>query len=242
MNQAMARTIAWRAFVIAFMLNTLCPARAQQPAASYPAMAPLQEYLMTNRAAEVALARSAAPASISRDATVLVLGLHGYETASKGTNGFVCVVERSWMSPYKSAEFWNPKMRGPICFNPAAARSILPITYERTRLVLAGASKAELIAGIQDAAVKKKLPPLAPGAMSYMMSSKSYLGDSFGHWRPHLMIYVPRTKDATWGQNLPNSPVLATPQFDDSPDPITVLMITLPTWADGTPAASASTH
>jgi hypothetical protein len=58
-------------------------------------MAPIEQYLMTDRDAEIALARSSAPESISRDAEVLVLGRHGFETAVKGKNGFVCIVGRS---------------------------------------------------------------------------------------------------------------------------------------------------
>jgi hypothetical protein len=50
---------------------------------------------MADRNAEIALARSAAPDAISRDAEVLVLGRNGYQTAVTGKNGFVCVVERS---------------------------------------------------------------------------------------------------------------------------------------------------
>jgi hypothetical protein len=82
------------------------------------------------------LARSAAPDAISRDAKVLVLGQHGYEAAVQGANGFVCVVEGGWMSPFEHPEFWNPKLRGPICFNPPAARSVWPLTIKRTELVL----------------------------------------------------------------------------------------------------------
>ena len=70
-------------------------ARARTPQHAYPSMAPLEQYLMADRNAEIALARSAAPPSISRDAEVMVLGSHGYETAVKGKNGFVCIVERS---------------------------------------------------------------------------------------------------------------------------------------------------
>ena len=50
--------------------------------------------MIADRKAEIAMARSAAPERISRNATVLVLGVHGYQTASVGTNGFVCLVER----------------------------------------------------------------------------------------------------------------------------------------------------
>ena len=140
------------------------------------------------RNAEIAMARSAAPESISRDAEVLVLGRHGYETAVKGKNGFVCAVERGWMGPFHgelAANFWNPKLRGPLCFNPPAARSILPMTYKRTEMVLAGESKAQIIAGIK-AFMKQKLPPLEPGAMCYMMSKEQYLTDGSPHnWMAH---------------------------------------------------------
>src|SRR3984885_10799858 len=109
--------------------------RAQaEEAKTHTSMAPLDQYLMADRDAEIALARSAAPESISREAEVLVLGRHGYETAVKGKNGFVCAVERGWMGPFNgddAANFWNPKVRGPVCYNPPAARSILPLTYKR---------------------------------------------------------------------------------------------------------------
>ncbi len=112
-------------------------------------MAPLELYLMADRDAEIALARSAAPESISREAEVLVLGRHGYETAVKGTNGFVCVVERSWTAGIDDPDFWNPKLRGPLCLNPQAARSYLPLTIRKTELVLAGQSKPQMVDGIR---------------------------------------------------------------------------------------------
>jgi len=68
------------------------------------------------------MARSAAPDSISGDAEVMVLGRHGYETAVKGKNGFVCMVWRSWAAGIDDPDFWNPKLRAPVCFNPPAAR------------------------------------------------------------------------------------------------------------------------
>jgi hypothetical protein len=84
---------------------------------------PLDQYLASDRDGEIALARSAAPESISRDAEVMVLGKHGYETAVKGKNGFVCLVQRSWTAGIDDPDFWNPKLRAPICFNPPAAQS-----------------------------------------------------------------------------------------------------------------------
>src|SRR5260221_6190869 len=166
--------VAIRSFALLVVLGPAYQAMAQDAKTPYPKMAPIEQYLMTDRDAEIALARSAAPESISRDADVLVLGRHGFETAVKGKNGFVCIVERGWMGPFNgedAANFWNPKIRGPICFNPPAVRSILPLTYKRTEMILAGQSKAQIIDGIKTF-VKQGLPPLEPGAMSYMMSKE----------------------------------------------------------------------
>jgi hypothetical protein len=216
------------------MLSVVESALAQSHSPLYPSMAPLSQYLMSDRDAEVALARSAAPTTISRDAQVVVLGPTGYLTAVEGKNGFVCAVERSWMSPFDSPQFWNPKLRGPICFNPEAARSILPITYKRTELVLAGQSKAEIMQNIKAAFDKKELPPLESGAMCYMMSKEGYLDDSVGHWIPHMMFYTPLKVD--WGADLTGSPVMLSPQFLGAPEPVTVFMIPAGKWSDGSAA------
>jgi hypothetical protein len=143
MNRRRLAVVASLSFALMLGLIGMKQGQAQVPKTAYPNMAPLDQYLMADRNAEIALARSAAPAAISEDATILVLGRHGYETAVEGKNGFVCVVERRWMSPSDAPEFWNPKIRGPICFNPPAARSVLPTTYLRTEMVLAGRTKAE---------------------------------------------------------------------------------------------------
>ena len=147
------------------------PGMAQQATTIYSKMAPLDQYLMTDRAAEIALARTAAPESISRDAEVLVLGRHGFESAVKGKNGFVCVVERSWTSA-PDPDYWNPKVRTPICFNAAAARSYLLRDIKRTDLGLARRTQAKTNAAIAAAVDKKELPPMEPGAMCYMMSKE----------------------------------------------------------------------
>jgi hypothetical protein len=199
-------------------------------------MASIEQYLMPDRNAEVALARSAAPAAVSSDAKILVLGWRGYEAAIDGQNGFVCMVERSWILPFNSAEFWNPSVRTPVCFNPAAARSILPLTIKRTEMVLAGLSKAQMIDSIKDGFDNKKLPAPEPGAMSYMMSRAGYLNDALGHHVPHLMFYFPLTDKSSWGADLPDSPVTLNPQFRDGPEPITEFVIPVGKWSDGTAA------
>ncbi|MGB6470157.1 MAG: hypothetical protein WBE88_04815, partial [Candidatus Acidiferrales bacterium] len=129
--------------VLVVVLGAAWKAQAQEVKSPYPSMAPLDQYLMAPNA-EIALARSAAPESISQDAEVMVLGRHGYEIAVKGKNGFVCMVERSWTAGIDDPEFWNPKLRGAICFNAPAARSYLPLTIKKTESVLAGRSKAQM--------------------------------------------------------------------------------------------------
>jgi hypothetical protein len=211
------------------------PGQAQAPKTAYLNMAPLDQYLMADRGAEIALARSAAPEAISREAKILVLGRHGYETAIEGKNGFVCVVERGWMSPSDAPEFWNPKIRGPICFNPPAARSVLPTTLERTELVLAGRTKAEIIDGNKAAFEKGGLPPLESGAMSYMMSKEAYLTDGNDHNLAHLMFYAPPLDGKAWGADLPKSPVMLIPQFKGA-QPIDVFIVPVGRWSDGSAA------
>ena len=215
MNRKIVRTIALGSFALVVVLSTAWQAQAQDAKASYPSMAPVDQYLMTDRNAEIAMARSAAPEAISNDAEVLVLGRHGYETAVKGKNGFVCVVQRSWTAGIDDPDFWNPKLRAPICFNPPAARSYLPLTIKKTELVLAARSKAQMFEDIKAAFDKKELPTLESGAMCYMMSKQGYLSDRDGQWHPHLMFFAPLTDPAAWGAGLPGSPVLG---FKDTPN------------------------
>jgi hypothetical protein len=227
-----AGKFAW--LMLSLVLWLLPAAPAQEAATTFPVMAPLEQYLMADRSAEIALARSSAPEAISRDATVLVLGRNGYETAVAGKNGFTCLVERGWMSPFDSPDFWNPKLRGPVCYNPAAVRSILPYTLNRTKLVLAGLSKAEMHPRIVAAVAKGELPVPEIGAMSYMMSKDQYLSTDGGHWHPHLMFHLPKTDGATWGANLPGSPVLFDNQHTDGPEPETIFFVPVAKWSDGT--------
>ncbi len=226
------RTIALRGFALVVALGAAWQAQAQDPKAPYPSMAPLNQYLM-ERNVEVALARSAAPESISQDAEVMVLGGHGYETVVKGKNGFVCVVERSWTAGIDDPDFWNPKLRAPICFNLPAARSYLPLTIKKTELILAGRSKAQMFEDIKAAFDKKELPSLESGAMCYMLSKQGYLSDLDGHWHPHLMFFVPLTEPAVWGAALPGSPVLGSKVMEDR---LTLFLIPVPRWSDGTAA------
>jgi hypothetical protein len=207
---------------------------------AYPRMAPLQQYLTPGGQAEVALARTAAPASLSAHATVLVLTRHGYQVAAKGSNGFTCLVERSWMKSFDDSEFWDWKMRAPTCFNPEAARTIVPYTIQRTNLALAGSTESEIFARIKAAVAAKQLPSPAPGAMSYMMSKQQDLTDAQGHWMPHLMWYAPKADTANdganWGADLSGSPVLFDTAHRVNPEPWTLFFVPVSHWSDGSRA------
>jgi hypothetical protein len=206
----------------------------------YPAMAAFERYLETGATDEVALARSAAPASISANAEVLTLSRTGYETTIKGNNGFVCLVERSWATAYSDSEFWNPSFRAPICYNRAAALTVLPTYLERTRWVLSGVSISEMMARTRVELSAKTLMLPAAGAMSYMMSKQAHLNDAIGHWHPHLMFYLANTGAAAWGANLDGSPVFADASTlfarQDTQEPVTTFFVPITQWSDGTPS------
>lgn len=223
--------VAIQSITLAVMLGPPRHAMAQDARAPYPSMAPLDQYLVEDRNSEIALARSAAPESISRKAEVLVLGRHGYETAIKGNNGFVCIVQRSWTAEIDDPEFWNPKLRAPICFNAAAARSYLPRTIKRTELVLAGRTNAQIGQAIAAAVDNNELPAPERGAMCYMMSKQGYLNDRDGRWHPHLMFFASQTDPAAWGADLAGSPIIA---FNDTWERLTVFLIPVRRWSDGT--------
>jgi hypothetical protein len=224
---------AFGIFALVWLLGATCPAGAKDQKDLYPNMAPVEQYRM-DRSEEIALARSAAPASISNDAEILVLGDHGFETAVKGKNGFVCLVERAWFAPFEDAEFWNPRTRGPDCLNAVAASSVLPANLERTQWALAGLSKTEMMARAKSSEAARKIP--ARGAIGYMLSKQQQLGDN-GHWHPHLMFFEPHTAAAAWGADYPGSPLSAS---EGAPNEDTVFFVIMSTWSDGTPAPSVS--
>jgi hypothetical protein len=227
------RTIAQSAVVLFAALSAAHLAQGQESNAPYASMAPIDQYLMADRDAEIALARTAAPKSISDGAEVLVLGRDGYTTAVKGGNGFVCLVERAFAASTDFSEFWNPKNRSPICLNATAARSHVPLQQMKARLVIAGNSKAEIAQAVTSAFDNKELPLPEPGAMCYMMSKQQYLNDGARNWHPHLMWFVPGDSAKSWGAQLPGSPVIAA---NDPEERMTIMMVLVGHWSDGTPA------
>jgi hypothetical protein len=201
-------------------------AQAQDISTPYPTMAPIAHYRM-DRNAEIALARTAAPASISRDAEILVMGEKNFEVAVPGKNGFVCVVGRAFAGPLNNPEFWSPRNRSPICYNPPAARSLLPYAMKQAGMALAGASKAQITEAVRAAVARKELGAPESGSMAYMMSRNAYLTDRGGHNLAHLMFELPR-----------GGLFQEDPNFFVSWDPAPVIEFNVPVgrWSDGTPA------
>ena len=225
---------------VSALLIVLTSSPAIAATTPYPMMAPIGKYLSASDAGEIALARSAAPPSIAKDAEVRTLGPHGYDVYVKGTNGFVCIVARAWAGPFNGPDFWNPKVRAPLCLNPPAVRSILPEMLLRTKWVLSGASEAQVIERAKGAVASKAIKVPEVGAMCYMTSKHGYLGDDVrGPWHPHLMFFLPRTAAAQWGANEADSFVFAS---TNDIEQTTTFLVPIANWSDGTIASEGGRH
>lgn len=195
----------------------------------YPQMAPLAQYLIADRNAEIELARSAAPPTLSASATILTLGPKGFETAVTGSNGFVCLVTRSFGKPTNQPDFWNPRIRGPICLNAAAAKSVLPHIVKKTEWALAGLTKEQIIAKLKLAVRNGAWPAPLPSSMGYALSKSAYVDDVWQRWHPHLTIFSSSTA-AAWGAEVPGTPVIA---VEDPTEHMTAFAVAVTRWSDG---------
>ena len=211
------------------------PADADMPAPY--SKAPIEQYMEPDQATEIALARTAAPKAVSDNATVLVLGKDGYQTAVKGTNGFVCYLGRSWEKDFDDPLFWNPHGRTPQCWNAAAASSYLPSILERAQWVMRGVSKDEMIARTKAEVANHQIVP-APVSMVYMLSKDQYINDPVpgvpANWYPHIMFFVPAVpgeEGSAWGANLPHPAIIST---TSDIEPVTTYFVLSPKWSDGT--------
>jgi hypothetical protein len=209
-------------FALPLLIGTTAAAAHAQ--GKYP---PIAEYLMP-RDAEIALARSAAPAAIADRATVKVLTAAGYEVASEGDNGAVCLVMRGFSAPtYTPAPFrslvYDPAVHAPICFAAPAARTVLPYYELRTRLAIAGKHPDEIAEALQAASVKGELPRRESTTFAYMFSAHQHLASGIGAWHPHMMVFVPYADASTVGA-MPFGETL--PQVtDDAGTPFAVVVI-----------------
>lgn len=194
-------------------------------------MQSLDPYTM-DEAYEVELARSAAPEHISQDARVLVLRRDGYHEVASGEGGFTCLVERSWSSPIgPHTDFFNPKLRAPICYNAEAARTILGDYLRRTELVLGGSSIGEILAAIERDIGTGALPAPRGLAMSYMLSGGQLLGTETGRFKPHLMFYVPYTAEEQIGSPPPGCEHIC--MFEHAGGPLSAIIVPVGSMADG---------
>jgi hypothetical protein len=195
--------------------------RAQKP--KYP---PLSEYMMEPQA-EIALARSAAPETVSGRATIKVLTASGYKVSAQGDNGFVCMVMRGWGAPTFTPEanrniVYDAQTRAPICFNPVAVRTVLPYQELRAKLGMEGKSPGEITEEIQAAYSKGELPRMEAVGFAYMFSADQKLGPA-GAWHPHMMIYTPYYTNSMLGGNAEDSDL---PRIsDDAGTPFAVTVI-----------------
>ena len=227
--------------VVCVVVPAAATAQAQAHAAPDAHKAPLARYLKPPET-EIALARTAAPASVSRDAKVLVLAAQGYETAVPGSNGFVCLVTRSWDFAVTRAStwFWNPRVRVAKCYNAQGAQTRLPQYLAKTQWAIAGASEAEI--GVREKAAWAAgtlKEDAVPGAMCYMMSKLSWgVGANPGPWRPHLMFYYAAGQAPNWGANLDGTPVIAS--ITSGSAETTNFVVVVPFWDDGSPAPAFS--
>lgn len=212
-------TLMYLTLLVGISVST---ARAQAP--KYP---PIEQYLMP-QAEEVALAKTAAPANVSERATIKVLTNTGFEVAQPGGNGSVCMVMRGFSAPtYSPAQFRNlvydPTVRAPICFTPAAARIVMPYYELRTKLALQGKNPEEIAAGVEAAYAKGELPKRDEVSFGYMWSRRQNLASGIGHWHPHVMIFAPYYDNPQVGGNPFGSPL---PQLsDDAGTPFSVVVI-----------------
>jgi hypothetical protein len=215
------------ALAVAFL--GAAPIAAQQA----PDLAP---FLMPDRAAEIALARTAAAPAISDSATVLVLTRTGFVEAAHGTNGFTCVVLRSFAGIIGDPDFGNPRVRAPHCLNPPAVRTVLPEMLKRGEWIMGGVSPADIITRTNRAYTSHEFPAPAPGAMIYMQSPQQYLQDGVPHnWKPHLMfVYDKSMPAATWGAGGGKSTIIDG-VGDDPHAHVRLILVPVPQWSDGKP-------
>lgn len=139
------------------------------------------------RERQIELALSAAPTEVSANAAVYILGPKGYEKAREGTNGFSCLVERSFKGGVQTSS-------APACFDAEGGRSIMVAYLRREELRAAGKTEEEIKEDIANGYRDGRFKVPGPGFL-YMMSNENYVYNSeskkSGFVPPHLMFYAP---------------------------------------------------
>jgi hypothetical protein len=209
---------------LSVLVMSVAATAAYAAAPQYP---PLSSYMMTPDA-EAALAKSAAPANVADHASIEILTDAGYQTIIQGDNGFTCMVMRGWSAPtYTPTPYrdlvYDAALRAPICFNPVAARAILPLQHLRAKLGMEGKDPDQIAEGVQAAYATGKLPSIETVAFAYMFSADMYLGPQVGHFHPHIMVYAPYYTNKMLGDNARST--LQMRVSDDEGTPFTVVII-----------------
>ncbi len=178
----------------ALLLSTLVylPAQARD----------FSEYMMET-AEELRLAATAAPDSVSRNASFYRLGATGFEEEVKGSNDWHCFVQRAFFVRTENGDGYDTRIRAPHCINAEGAATRMQEIFMRTRLALEGLASHEIDAIIDAAYASGDLRPPRGFAMTYMMSTEQWLGERIGAWLPHLMFWVPYLENEDAGGNPP---------------------------------------
>jgi hypothetical protein len=213
-----------KTFVLVLLVIVLAVTNGWSQSSKYPE---LREYLMPQDS-EIALAKSAAPSNVSDHATIKILNTAGYQTVHEGDNGFVCMVMRGWSAPtYTPAQFrdlvYDPTVRAPICFDPAAVRTVMPYYELRSKLGMQNKTPDQIAQGIEAAYAKGELPKREGVSFAYMWSADQNLASGVGHWHPHMMVFSPYYKNSMVGGNAFGAPLPTV--SDDEGTPFTVVVI-----------------
>lgn len=220
--------------LVALALCSAAPVAAQQ--------APdLGAYLIADRGAEVALARTAAPKGISDSASVLVLTRTGYVEAAHGTNGYTCLVQHSFDGPLNDPDFWDPATRAPECFNPPASRTVLPIMKKRAEWIMTGVSNKEISSRTRAAYASHQMVSPEAGSMVFMLSPQQHLTNgSNPHWMPHVMFFFDKSVSGTTMGVDTVANTLIDGSAGDPDAPFLLVFIPVRRWSDGTLALPMS--
>jgi hypothetical protein len=203
-----------RAWTIASFLVPIAVAAQQDPT---PPTAPMN----LSRLDEIRYAKSAAPADISKDATVWVLENDHYVIAEKGTSSVACQVGRN-----------SPTSFEPQCGDAEADATVLDIFRFRTEARIAGKTPDEIKAAIDSGMASGRFRSPQRPALVYMESSSQVLTDAKGahpsHFMPHLMIFYPGMKSSEMG--LVESKSMDVPAVASEGKPTSALLVVVRDW------------
>ena len=218
-----------RRYVLLLLPVAGVPVHAQTAVSGYPVKpVPLAD------TAELALAISAAPSELSRNATVYTVRDGKVTTIRQGTNGSACMVARD----FHAGSLY------PICFNPEGTRTVMKRELMQLRLRTLGVAEDSIDRAVDAAYARGELEAPREMALAYMMSPRQVLfsnsgatGRRVGPWHPHLMFYVPGATPAKFGLAEGADEPL---QFSSPGTPRAEVVVKVQRWADGTPVGGAT--